>query len=378
MEWDSHSSQTSPPEVTRPLGQDTTAVVCRPPVCRETRALGPPGTLERSVGSVSSLYNCPWEVRPLLSSFQFRVIFLLVWEFMLELNTLPWLWRSLSCPTKMLRKHMGELGWKKGAARLFSEETVDRKEVTAANSPAAHDCVPDPVPWNRLTRHTSLPPQTKVLGNWDNSQVARLRSLHEPQGGWTWRGGETMKPTAVLIPGRTMEPHSAENTVTQRNPSQLQAPDIWALTFRHRHGVFQDRGQARPLPRSPCPSAHRTRSGVNVLTSETMQSHLNIISVDRTWKVKVLVGQSCPTVCDPMDCSPLGSSVHGISQARTLGWFAIPFSRGSSWPRDWTQVSCTAGRFFTIWATREACRQDLEWSESTTNDRQKLVRFKLA
>ena len=50
------------------------------------------------------------------------------------------------------------------------------------------------------------------------------------------------------------------------------------------------------------------------------------------------------------------SSIHGILQAKILEWFAISFSRGSSWPRDWTQVSCTAGRLFTIWATREASR----------------------
>ena len=67
-----------------------------------------------------------------------------------------------------------------------------------------------------------------------------------------------------------------------------------------------------------------------------------------------LVAQLCPTLCDPMDCSPPDSSVHGISQARILEWVAIPFSRGSSQPRDWTQVSCIASRFFTLWATREA------------------------
>ena len=55
-----------------------------------------------------------------------------------------------------------------------------------------------------------------------------------------------------------------------------------------------------------------------------------------------------------MDCSSPGSSVHGILQARILEWVAMPFSRGSSWPRDWTWVSCTAAVFFTIWATREA------------------------
>ena len=48
-------------------------------------------------------------------------------------------------------------------------------------------------------------------------------------------------------------------------------------------------------------------------------------------KVKVLVTQSCPTLCDPTDCNLPGSSVHGVSQARILEWAAIPFSRGSSW-----------------------------------------------
>ena len=58
--------------------------------------------------------------------------------------------------------------------------------------------------------------------------------------------------------------------------------------------------------------------------------------------------------CDPMDYSPPGSSVREIFQARLLEWVAISFSRGSFQPRDWTQVSWTAGRFFTDWATREA------------------------
>ena len=63
--------------------------------------------------------------------------------------------------------------------------------------------------------------------------------------------------------------------------------------------------------------------------------------------LKVLVTQLCPTPCDPMDCSPPGSSVHEIFQARILEWVAISFSRGSSQPRDRTRVSRTAGGFFT-------------------------------
>ena len=68
-------------------------------------------------------------------------------------------------------------------------------------------------------------------------------------------------------------------------------------------------------------------------------------------KVRVLVTKSCLALCNSMDCSPPGSSIHGILQARILEWGVISFSRGSSWPRDQTQVSCMASRFFTVWAT---------------------------
>ena len=69
--------------------------------------------------------------------------------------------------------------------------------------------------------------------------------------------------------------------------------------------------------------------------------------------MKIEVTQSCLTLCNPMDCSLQGSSVHWIFQARVLEWVSISFSRGSSWPRDQNQVSCIAGRHFTIWATWE-------------------------
>ena len=70
--------------------------------------------------------------------------------------------------------------------------------------------------------------------------------------------------------------------------------------------------------------------------------------------VKVLFAQLCLILCDPIDCSPPGSSVHGILQARILEWVAISFSRGSSRPGVQPQVFCIAGRFFTFSATREA------------------------
>ena len=75
----------------------------------------------------------------------------------------------------------------------------------------------------------------------------------------------------------------------------------------------------------------------------------------RKVKVKVKIDQSCLTLCDPTD-----HTVHGILQARILEKVAVPFSRRSSQPRDWTQVSCIAGGFFTSWVTREAQEY---WSE---------------
>ena len=78
----------------------------------------------------------------------------------------------------------------------------------------------------------------------------------------------------------------------------------------------------------------------------------------------MLVTQSCPTLCDSVDCGSPGSSAHGILQARILEWVANPFSRESSWRRDWTWVSCIGGRFFTIWVIREVHNwksKDLKW-----------------
>ena len=79
-----------------------------------------------------------------------------------------------------------------------------------------------------------------------------------------------------------------------------------------------------------------------------------------SWREKFVIrkmctcAQSCPTLWDPVDCSPLGSSTHGIFQALILERVAISSSRGSARPRNQTQVFCTGGIVFTHWATREA------------------------
>ena len=86
----------------------------------------------------------------------------------------------------------------------------------------------------------------------------------------------------------------------------------------------------------------------NVSRQGHLQQKLIVIVV----LVKVI--HSCPTLCNPVHCNLPGSSVHGIHQARLLEWEAIPFCRVSSQLKDQTQVSCIAGRFFTVWNTRKA------------------------
>ena len=108
-----------------------------------------------------------------------------------------------------------------------------------------------------------------------------------------------------------------------------------------------------------CPRFKRnTLSYWKYYTLHILPQNTNLESIDWvfngiSFEVKCSeVTQSCPTLCNPMDCNVQDSSVHGIFQARVLEWVAISFSRGSSRPRDRTWVSRIAGRCFTIWATR--------------------------
>ena len=81
---------------------------------------------------------------------------------------------------------------------------------------------------------------------------------------------------------------------------------------------------------------------------------------------------------DPMDCSPPGCSVYGIFQARILQWVAVFFSRGSSWPRNWTWISCLAGSLFTNWARMEDQEAmgvwNWKWPLDAKNSPWKIVR----
>ena len=83
------------------------------------------------------------------------------------------------------------------------------------------------------------------------------------------------------------------------------------------------------------------------------------------------VALSCPILCDPMDCSPPGSSVHGIFQARILEWVAISFSRGSSWPRNWTHLCRLKSRFCILTRSPKGMWIHLKDKNHCTDNRQR-------
>ena len=95
------------------------------------------------------------------------------------------------------------------------------------------------------------------------------------------------------------------------------------------------------------------RVGHNWMTSLFFLYHMASNRTPLHMHVCMLSCFSHAWLCHPMDCSPVGSSIHGIFQARILEWVALSFSRRSSQSRDWTWVSCIVGRRFTFWATRE-------------------------
>ena len=164
-------------------------------------------------------------------------------------------------------------------------------------------------------------------------------------------------PTPALLPGKipwTEEPGRLQSMGSRRVRHDW-ATSLSLFTFMHWRGKWQPtpvflpgdiQGLAEPGG-LPAMRSHRVGHDWSDLTAAAAATYsiplIHTVSSKLGfpfWCVGVLVTQSCLTLCGPMDCSPQGSSVHGILQARILEWVAIPFLRGSFWPKERTQVSC--------------------------------------
>ena len=182
---------------------------------------------------------------------------------------------------------------------------------------------------------------------------------------------------------KAMVPHSstvARKIPWMEEPGRLQS--MGSLRVRHDWATWLSlstfmhwRRKWQPTPVFLPGESHGRRSLAGYspwgLKSQTRLSDFQFTNQFKFVKVKVLVAQSSPTLCDPIDCGLQGFSVRGILQARMLEWVAIPFSRGSSWLRNWTWVSCIAGRFITVWATRKSPNlsfSSVQFSRSVVSD----------
>ena len=137
----------------------------------------------------------------------------------------------------------------------------------------------------------------------------------------------------------------------------------FSLYFKHfyYYYIYHDLCMIRDLWSNCCKkimTSRRLRQWLTFFSNKYFLRYANFFRYNAIahllYYIDIEVAQSCPSLWDPMDCSLPGSSLHGIFQARILEWVATSFSRGSSQPRDWTQVSHIVGRHFAIWATREA------------------------
>ena len=171
--------------------------------------------------------------------------------------------------------------------------------------------------------------------------------------------------TSVVLKSGSLDTDTHKNALLrQRQRSGDTAEAKEAQGFQQSIRSWK-RGWSR-LPLSPQKDQPCPHHDLEFLASRTVRKQIPVFKLPGLWyfvrtapasEYSHLTSynlQPCPTLCDPMDCSPPGSSVHGILQARILEGVAIPFSRESFQPWDQTWFFHTAGRFFTDWATREA------------------------
>ena len=163
-----------------------------------------------------------------------------------------------------------------------------------------------------------------------------------------WR--RQWQPTLVLLPGKS---HGQRSLI---GCSPWGRKELDATEWLHFHFSLSRIGGGNGNPHQ-CSCLENPRDGepggLPSMGSHRVGQNWSNLAAAAAMKWSE-VARSCLTLYDPMDSSLPCSFVHGIFQARILEWAAISFSRGSSQPRDWTQVSHIAGRRFTLWATREA------------------------
>ena len=150
-----------------------------------------------------------------------------------------------------------------------------------------------------------------------------------------------------------------ESTFSTQNTSLKSSRMPWGTTQSHKERpAWRNPGETDWQPQLSSWSADcTTLPGVQVMASLSVSKIIPRKEEEPIGQMKSEeseVTQSCPILCDPMDCRLPGFSIHGIFQARILEWVAISFSRGSSQPRNKTWVSWIAGRCLTLWATRQA------------------------
>ena len=156
------------------------------------------------------------------------------------------------------------------------------------------------------------------------------------------------------------------STIKPKKANPESKADVMKPTWCHKHNTrvaLHHKPQRGPWRQPRLPKRQQQLLRSSSTNTKSCQSpefsvslNLKVKSLSRVWLF------ATPWT----DCSPPGSSVHGILQARILEWVAISFSRGFSWPRDQTRVSCSAGRHFTVWATREALSLDDAKNETKT------------
>ena len=164
-------------------------------------------------------------------------------------------------------------------------------------------------------------------------------------------GFEAISPLWPLSPGKAIKlpfPASLKTRVSEiQFGTGVQRSRDFGIRINHMYSIPPSSWTSLPTPH-PSSSSHSPELSFLCYTAGFHQLSILHMVVCVSVCVCLLVTQMCLTVCNPMDCSLSGFSVHGILQARILEWVAISFSERSSRPRDRTQVSYIAGRFFTI------------------------------